>query len=45
MAGKDDNIRKRPKTVQYWDRDIVCLPPNQSTDTELQNSIAYPRGK
>ncbi len=43
MAGKDHNISKRPKTVQFWDRDIVCLP--QSTDLELQTSIAYPRGK
>ena len=31
---------KQPKSVQVWDRDIVCLPK-----TELNNNISYPRGK
>ena len=33
--------RKRKKTLQTWDRDIVCLPKVKSADMH----IAYPRGK
>ena len=34
---------KRPKTVQFWDLDIICIPQPSSESTSLQ--LAYPRGK
>ena len=35
------NKSKRPKVVQTWDRDIVCLPECLC----IRGSIKYPRGK
>ena len=40
MEGKASQS-KRPKAVQCWDRDIVCLPQDCSSDDHLP----YPRGK
>lgn len=34
---------KRPKTVQFWDRDIICIPQPSSESKSLH--LAYPRGK
>ena len=34
---------KRPKTVQFWDRGIVCIPQPSSGSKSLH--LAYPRGK
>ena len=34
---------KRPKTVQFWDRDIICIPQPSSRFKSLD--VPYPRGK
>ena len=37
--GAQTPTTKRAKTVQIWDRDIICLPQKSSNPT-----IPYPRG-
>ena len=39
-AGPAAENAKRPKTVQVWDRDSICLP-----DSKSKQKIPYPRGK
>lgn len=39
-GGPANKPSKRPKTVQYWDRDIICLPAQKNSST-----ICYRRGK
>lgn len=37
---------KKSKTVQVWDRDIICLPLSRRNYSSNSNaSIAYPRGR
>ena len=36
-----DNRSKRPKVVQSWDRDIICLPQ----EPDLSTQMPFPRGK
>ena len=37
-------IKKR-KTIQSWDRDIVCLPQSRMNHSAGTSSFSYPRGR
>ena len=36
------SVAKRPKVVKTWDRDVLCIPKNDMTNS---SSLSYPRGK
>ena len=39
-----DNPKKR-KTIQSWDRDIICLPQSRMNRAAGTSSFSYPRGQ